>query len=463
MSNPLTVQPGPANRPGETSIASPPPPHGKTALPAPAKVIRASLRYSIKDALWWSVMQGAGASYVLPFVVLEGSGLFRLAALAGLPALATGLVQWSGANVVDRLHRRNRIIVSGASLQALSWFVFAAAIFLPFNIGYWVMLTTFIGYVAAGAFPLPAWQSLMGDLVPEHRRGRYFGLRNSLSGAVQMGAFLVAGWWLTFCEHENTLGLFGLSSLSFGFFTLFVLAGITRGMSAYYLSRVYDPVYKPEPSDRFTLLEFIRRAPRAHFGRFVIYCGLVHLAFGFNGPFFGWYLLRELGYSPGQFAVVITVSLLAGVLSQPLWGRLSDRMGSKYVLAIGGNAIVFTPLVLLLCGSFWQFTLAMIYDGVAGAAFTIAIGNYFFDVVTPPKRARCVAYNTLFLSLGGLLGAFAGATVATVLPTPFVVGNITVSHPFALMLICSAVVRLMASLLLLSTFDEFRLRRPQFS
>lgn len=462
MTKPVTVQPGPGQRVNEAPIIAPAPLPPPRRLRAPAAVTRSSLRYSIKDALAWSVMQGAGTSYVMPFVILTGSGLVQLAAFSGLPSLATGLVQWVAANVTDKLGSRNRIIISTSFLQALTWPVFALAIFLPFSVGYWVMLATFVAYVALGAFFQPAWQSLMGDLVPTHRRGRYFGLRNSLAGAVQIASFFAAGWWLTLCGRGDALALLGLSGRNFGFLVLFALAGGARLLSVYCLSRVHEPEYQRTPSDHFTLLEFIRRAPRAHFGRFVIYCMLIHLGFGLNGPYLGWYLLDQLKFSTGQFALIITTGMVAAVVSQPLWGRLADRFGSKQVLAIGGNAIVFIPLLLLLCSKPWHFVLAMIYDGVAGAAFSIAVGNYFYDVVTPPKRARCVAYNTLFLAVGGLVGAFGGAFIAELAPMPLAVGNVRIAHPFALLLICSAVVRLLASLLLLSTFQEFRLRRPSF-
>lgn len=462
MTRPVTVQPGPSQRASEPPLIAPAP-LPRERLRAPAATIRKSLRASIQDGLAWAVMQGAGTSYALPYIILKGSGLYQLAAFSGLPSLATGLVQWYGAHVTDRLGRRNHVIISGAFLQALTWFVFAGAIFLPFSVGYWVALAAFVAHVALGAFPLPAWQSLMGDLVPPDRRGRYFGLRNSLCGAVQMSAFFIAGWWLTFSEDTKALALLGLSSRSFGFFVLFATAGGARLLSTWFLTRVHEPTYQRQPSDRFTLLEFIRRAPRAHFGRFVIYCALIHLAFGLNGPYLGWYLLDQLKFSTGAFAAIITAGLVAGVLSQPLWGRLSDRIGSKRVLVIGGYAIVFTPLVMLPCSSFWHFLLALAYDGIAGAAFAIAVGNYFFDVVTPAKRARCIAYNTLFLAVGGLVGAFAGAIIATAPPIPVVAAHVTIGHPFALLLISSAFVRLLAGLLLLSTFAEFRLRRPTFA
>jgi MFS family permease len=463
MTKPVTIQPGPAQRPTETPVVAPVPAPPPPTAPQPSpEVIRASLRYSIKDALAWSVMQGVGTSYLTPFIVLGGSGLLHLAAFSGLPGIANGVVQWLAANVTDVLHRRNRIIVSSSFVQALTWLPICLAIFLPLETGYWLMLAAFIAFGALANFAQPAWQSLMGDLVPADRRGRYFGLRNALSGAVQMTSFFAAGWWLTFCERHDRLAVVGLTSRNFGFLLLFGLAFCSRLLSVWYLSRVHEPTYCHQPSDRFTLLQFIRRAPKAHFGRFVFYCMLMNVGFGFVGPFLGWYLLDQLKFSPVAFAAVMSASLTAGVASQPLWGRLVDRLGSKHVLAIGGIGVVLIPVFLLLCRSFWHFMLAMVYDGVMAAAFSIAVGNYFYDVVTPPKRARCVAYNTLFVALGGAVGAFAGAALGELSPMPLNAAGLVIAQPFTLLLIASAALRLLANLLLLGTFEEFRLRQPVF-
>ncbi len=410
----------------------------------------------------WSVMQGGGITYLVPFIVLGGHGLLYQAAFSGLPALSGALVGWFAANLTDALGQRNRVIVGGSVLQALAWLPVCVAIFLPASPSFWLMLAAYVALIALANFPNPAWQSLMGDLVPEHRRGRYFGIRNALSNGTLTAATFAAGWWLTLCQQRPGLALLGLDGRSFGFLALFALAGAARLLSAYYLSRVHEPAYAPQPADRFTLLQFLRRAPQAHFGRFVFWCALIWVGIGAVLPYLAWYLLEELKFSPGQFATATTAGLLTNVLSQPLWGRLNDRFGSKRVLTAGGVGLVATPLLLLNCTEFWHFVLALAYDGLAMAAYNIAIGNYLLDAVTPPKRARCAAYHALFVALGTAVGNFGGALLAQHGPAPFQIGTWGLTHAFSWVLLASVGVRLVANLLLLGSFAEFRLARPEF-
>jgi len=241
----------------------------------------------------------------------------------------------------------------------------------------------------------------------------------------------------------------------------FALAGVARLISVGYLSGVHEPPLQRQPSDHFTLMEFVRRAPRAHFGRFVFYCTLINVGHGAITPFLGWHLLEQLGFSPGMFAAVLAIQQLAGVATQPLWGRWLDRMGSKRVLAIGGLGLGCTPLLLMACNTVTEFLVVQCFDGLVFAAFTIAVSNYFYDVVTPPKRARCIAYHTLFVSAGTMVGSFAAAGLGQLARGPL--AATVLGDAFLLILVGAAGVRWLANVALLGSFAEFRVRQPRFN
>ena len=247
------------------------------APPLVPEAISASLRASIKDGVAWSVMVGAGERYVNPFIILGDAGLLRLGAISAVPLVVGALVQCLAANLVDAAGRRKPFFVAGAALQGLTWIPFCVGIFLPLGIGYWLMLASFALYIGFGNFGVPAWTSTMGDLVPEDRRGRYFGTRNCLIGIGLIVSTLGAGWWLTYAKDRSALAVLGLSSQNVAFVTIFALALVARFFSVHYLRQMHEPPYRRQPSDHFSLLDFIRRAPRAHFGRFVCYCTALNL------------------------------------------------------------------------------------------------------------------------------------------------------------------------------------------
>lgn len=416
----------------------------------------------MKDGLAWAVMVGAGERYVNPFIILGPSGVLRLGAISALPTLVGAIVQCFAANIVDRLGHRKPFFVLASVLQALAWVPFGVGMFLPLHSGYWLMLASFALYIGFGNAAGPPWTSVMGDLVPADRRGRYFGVRSGLIGAGLIVSTLGAGAWVTYAGNQPGLALFSLSSRDFAFLTLFILALVARLMSAHYLNEMYEPPYRSHISDRFTLLDFVRRAPQAHFGRFVFYCMLLNVGVGFLGPYFFWYILGELHFSPFAFAAIGAVQWLAYYGFIVMWGWLADRVGSKRVLAIGGIGMAGVPLLLLLGDSFWWFVIVQVYDGLVASAYGLAAMNYLLDVVTPPKRARCAAYHALFVAAGTAIGTLTAALVVMWVPMPLHLGGLAIAHPFQILLIGSAALRLLPSLLLLGSFQEFRLQRPVF-
>jgi MFS family permease len=422
--------------------------------------LRKSLRYSILDGAWWSVMHGAGERYVVPFVIIAGSQIWPVAAFQALPPLAGALVQWLAANVTDRTGHRQRICVVTGLIQAATWLPICLAIFMPQPAGFYLMLSAYIVYVAMQNFSMPPWFSWIGDLVPVRTRGSYFGLRGMLTGFVTLTAFMAAGRWVDWAGTVAGLGLLGLESQNFAFLVIFAIAGLARVVSVRYLQLKVEPKYVSHRQDRFSLVQFVRRMPRAHFGRFVLYSSSLHAAGMLLGPaFLSWYLLRELEFTPTQYAVVFGLNLVLLYGGQQFWGRVADRIGAKQVITLCGWASVVIPLLYLVSPSFWWVALVFCYDGFVFAGLGIGSANYVYDVVTPAKRARCSAFRFLFVGMGGLIGTTIGASILSGLAgvEQITILGVEFTSEFHVLLVTSALLRVLPNLLL-PTFAEFRLK-----
>ncbi len=388
---------------------------GQAPTPLSEHALRASLRHSIYDGCGWGVMHGAGERYIPPLVILSYAGLWPLAAISALPGLIGAITQCVAAIVIDRLRARKQILITVSCIQALSWLPMMVSLYLSEQVGYGLLLASFALYVCMQNFGYPAWNSLMGEIVPAPRRGRYFGLRNALLGGAILITFFLGGAWLDQAGKAlpwlAQTPLAGATARQIGFTALFLLALGARFFSIYHLTFMPNLAYQRQSSDNFTFWQFARRAPFNNFGRFVIYWAGMHVSIGFLGPYMSWQLLENLEYSPSVFATIQTMSFLGIYASQPLWGRLADRIGNRRTLVIGSLGCSATPLLLALCGQPLHFALVYLIDGTFYAALQLSAANYLFDAVTPGKRVRCTAYmNVAFaggLALGNVLGALA--------------------------------------------------------
>jgi len=76
----------------------------------------------------------------------------------------------------------------------------------------------------------------MRDLVPERRRGRYFGHRTQVVSLTTFIALVCAGGVLAAFNRRG--------EVLTGFLVIFAISALARFISVYYLGRMHDPVHE---------------------------------------------------------------------------------------------------------------------------------------------------------------------------------------------------------------------------
>jgi hypothetical protein len=167
--------------------------------------ITSSMRASIKDGVSHAVMLGCGESYFGAFAIFLKASTLQVGLIATLPQLFGAIMQWVGAINLDHYRSRRRIVILGASTQAFTLIPMA---FIPF--AFWTgdfAILLFLAFVmiyhGANVYVVPAWNSLIGDLVKPDIRGQFFGDRNRLTGMSTFTSLFVAGVILHFFEKAG--------------------------------------------------------------------------------------------------------------------------------------------------------------------------------------------------------------------------------------------------------------------
>lgn len=405
--------------------------------------INKSLNYSIVDGGLYSVMTGFGEKFINPFAVALNATAQQIGFLMSIPHLLAAIFQLFSADITDKLKERKFLVTRFAFFQALTWALFLS-LALFFRSAF-LLIIVFTLYVMFGTFANAPWSSWMGDLVEEDKRGRFFGKRNMIVNGVNLTAFIVAGVILNFFTQINVF---------VGFAILFAVAFFSRLLSVHFLNLMYEPEYKVKRTAYFSLLSFVKKMAFNNFGRFVIFMSLVSLAVNFSGPFFAVYMLRDLKFSYLTYAIVIGLNTVAQLLSMRYWGRFSDRFGNKTIFGITGFLIPLCPILWLFSRNMMYLVLVQIYSGFVWAGFNLSTGNYFFDAVTPQKRARCVAYYNFFNGLAIFIGASLGGIVAMrIVPWLFFVSK------YQNLFLLSGLMRFSIALLFIPVLKEVRLSK----
>jgi DHA1 family tetracycline resistance protein-like MFS transporter len=156
-------------------------------------------------------------------------------------------------------------------------------------------------------------------------------------------------------------------------------------------------------------------APRAGYQRpgmpilfLIVFIDLV--GFGLVIPLLPYYAER-LAASPLQMTLLFATFSLMSMVTAPLWGRLSDRVGRRPVLMASMAVAAAAYFWLAFASSLWMLFAARALAG-ACAGNIAAAQAYVADVTTPESRVKGMGMIGAAFGLGFIIGPVIGGVVA---------------------------------------------------
>lgn len=122
--------------------------------------------------------------------------------------------------------------------------------------------------------------------------------------------------------------------------------------------------------------------------------------------------LQELGMSLTQIGIVYTVSSISGLISAPLFGRLSDRVGRKPIILLTMASFSLVFLLYAFSRSFFHILPAVLLEGGMWAAFGAVMPAFIADIAEERERGAYMGiYNQAWYA-GWAIGPFLGGFLA---------------------------------------------------
>lgn len=113
-----------------------------------------------------------------------------------------------------------------------------------------------------------------------------------------------------------------------------------------------------------------------------------------------------------RFGWIGSAYLLATSAVMPVYGKLGDLFGRKYVMI---SAIVIFTLGSLACGLAWSMNsliAARVLQGLGGGGIMVSIFSVNADLFAPRERARYQSYSSLVIMASGGVGPILGGTMS---------------------------------------------------
>jgi MFS family permease len=249
----------------------------------------------------------------------------------------------------------------------------------------WMSLRFFTGFTMAGAFMII--ESWLNEKASNENRGTIFGLYTMVSLAAV------------------TVGQMGAAWGDVATPTLFIVVGILYCLAL--LPTAISTAETPRPIESVSLdLGAIwRNSPIAAAACFLV--GVANGGFGTLGAVYG----TRIELSNANIAYMMSVPVIAGALMQLPFGRLSDRMDRRYVLA--GIAAIGVALGVLLAvlrptAPAVVITIVGLYGAAAYSIYSIAVAHAN-DHANSSNFIRVSGGLLILYGLGTVVGPIFGA------------------------------------------------------
>lgn len=121
-------------------------------------------------------------------------------------------------------------------------------------------------------------------------------------------------------------------------------------------------------------------------------------------PFFA----TSLGAGPDVAAMIFSVFSAAALISAPVWGMVSDRIGRKPVMLVAVFFTVLSYLWMAQAGSLWELYASRIMAGLT-AGWMAASQAFVADVTSPENRAKGLGLLGASFGVGFTIGPVIGA------------------------------------------------------
>lgn len=159
--------------------------------------------------------------------------------------------------------------------------------------------------------------------------------------------------------------------------------------------------------------------------------GVGFVIFGIRNSLTPLFVVNDLHLTPSAVGIGYAVlSVVQGALLIP-FGRITDVVGRKFSMVTGSIIMIVSMFVLAFAHNRWEFLLAMVLGGAAGAFLSSAPSAVVGDVTGGRRSGPLLAGFQMMSDFGAILGPLLAGAIADISTnaTAFVVGGAALFLP----------------------------------
>ncbi|MGY1438523.1 sugar porter family MFS transporter [Streptomyces reniochalinae] len=115
------------------------------------------------------------------------------------------------------------------------------------------------------------------------------------------------------------------------------------------------------------------------------------------------FMREEFGLDSVQQSSVVSVLLIGAMIGALGAGRVSDRIGRRWTLALEGAVFVVGTVIIVTANGYGMLIVARVVLGLAVGGASATVPVYLSEISPPPIRGRVLSLNQLMITIGILV------------------------------------------------------------
>jgi MFS family permease len=338
-------------------------------------------------------------------ITILGATNYQVGLISSLPPLMALLMTIPAAILLNRAHAQKKLVAMSVLLARLTFILIITLVYLPSAaFQAWAFLAVIALMSVPNTVANIGWQTLIGGLVTNSRRGAFFSDRNRLLTMVGLVSTLLIGILMKDAS-DSIIAYQVLFAIAFCF-----------GLAEVFLLMKHEeePVKIEGPIAKKKLMDW-SIFQHSSYVWFLVGALFFNFAWQMAWGIFNIYHVRVVGATIFWISMFSVGNMLMQILTFPLWKKWAERKSNVLVFVWAAIGMATTPFLTVLSTNLYYLTLVQTMSGFFLSGVVLLLFNLLLEQSPEESRTYCITTYNVLLAVVAFLAPQIGIWLLDVL------------------------------------------------